>query len=202
MSVNIFLILTEELAMNISYLSIIALSLACLSSTTFAATNQPFPDDLRYAGKPIDSLCFFTIKNNKIDLKNCGAKHEKYTIKGINAELSKKGYIGYDWQDPTMPSGPQGYSYYQFFDAGNHQYWIYTVNNGGGSGDFTNLYLAKRLDPNTLSIQGIAGGDRCNSGIQDVATKNNTLTFSVNLTPYDLIDLANKKIKNLTAYDD
>src|SRR5690606_23485956 len=96
----------------------------------------------------------------------------------------------------------QGYTYYKFFNAGNNQYWIYSINNGGGSGDFTNLYLVQRLDSHTLGIQTIAGGDRCNGGIQNVTKKNNHLTFIVNLTPYDLIALSNTKIQNLNAYDD
>lgn len=176
-----------------------------LLSTSVFAVDYPSPPDLQYQKKPIDSLCFFNLetKDNRVDLRKCGAKHEKYVVKNTENELSKKGYLGYTWEDPSIPEGgAQGYSYYRFFDAGNHQYWIYSINNGGGSGDFTNILLTKRIDENTLQVDTLVGGDRCNGGVQDVALKNDKLNFSVNLTSYDLIALSGNKIANLSAYDD
>lgn len=181
------------------YLSIIFFILNLSAISVVAA--ESVPNDLLYGGNPIDSLCFFNQENiHKIHLKNCGIKKEKYNLKSINSELTKKGYVGYNWQDSA--SDDQGYSYYKILDAGDHRYWVYTINNSGGSGDFTNLYLVKRIDPTTLNMTVIAGGDRCNGGIQDVAMKNKNVVFIVNLTAYDLLDLANNKIKNLKAYDD
>jgi hypothetical protein len=176
-----------------------------LLSTSVLAVNPSVPAELQFQGMPIDSLCFAGLetKGNRVDLRKCGAKQEKYTVKKSENELSKKGYLGFEWEDPSIPSGgAQGYSYYQFFDAGNHQYWIYSINNGGGSGDFTNILLAKRIDENTLQLEALVGGDRCNGGVQDVALKNDKLNFSVNLTSYDLIALSENKIANVNAYDD
>jgi hypothetical protein len=166
-----------------------------------AAAKPHFPQSLVYAGKPIDSLCFSNPEKT-IDLRRCGAEHEKYIVKNARTDLNKKGYIGYEWTDSSMPSGPQGYSYYKYFSAGNNQFWIYAINNGGGSGNFTSLYLVKRLNASALNVQAIAAGDRCNGGIQDVAVRNHELTFSVNLTPYDLVALAHSQTNNLKAYDD
>lgn len=159
--------------------------------------------DMMFADKPIDSLCFdFQEKTNTIDLQNCGAKNRHLEIvKDQNDVLSKKGFIGYSWRDHSTPIS-QGFSYYKFYPAKNNHYWVYTINNGGGSGEFTDILLAKRKDENTLEIQTIASGDRCNGGIQDVVSKNHELTFSVNLTSYDLISLANNKLSSIKPYDD
>lgn len=167
----------------------------------FAFPGTPVPDSLMYSGMPVDSLCFAN-PDTKINLKRCGAAWEKYRIIDSHTDLNKKGYIGYDWADTTNAPGAQGFSYYRYFKAGNNQFWIYSINNGGGSGNFTNLYLVKRLDANTLSVKNIAGGDRCNGGIQDVSEKNAVVTFSVNLTPYDLVALSHVKLNTINAYDD
>lgn len=170
-----------------------------------AAGNVPqLPMDLLYNDKPIDSLCFQNPEKNTLDLAHCGAKQQKLLPQMSNEQLLKKGYIGYDWKDPTLPShAPRGYSYYRFFQAGKHQYWIYSVNNGGGTGVFTAIYLVQRNALNTLKIDYITGGDRCNGGIQDnVFVQKNKLNFKMNLTSYDLIALAKPSLRDLKAYDD
>ena len=135
-------------------------------------------------------------------MNDCGAAKEKYRVTGQEAELKKKGYIGFDWQDESMSGEMHGYSYYRYFSASNKSFWIYAINNTGGSGEFDNIYLAKRMDANTLRMEPVAGGDRCNGGIQDVSEKGNTLSYSVNLTAYDVTDLAKTKLKDVKAYDD
>jgi hypothetical protein len=162
------------------------------------------PEDLMQHSKPIDALCFFNMEGNSttINLNNCGRSKYKYVIKGHNAILSKKGFIGYDWQDPSLKGATQGYSYYKIFNVGNHRFWIYTVNSGGGTGEFTAIQLVERKNANTLGTQAIIGGDRCNGGLQHVSEKNHQLTYSVNLTAYDLMGLAQNHNPSLKAYDD
>jgi hypothetical protein len=169
--------------------------------TASIAAPSEAPAELMYAGKSIDSICFFDMgESDTVDLRKCGAQQSKYIVKGKNAELSQKGFIGYDWQDSTMPSA-QGSTYYHFYSAGNGKYWVYTLNNGGGSGDFTDIYLVTRKNADTLTVKNITGGDRCNGGVQNVSAKNNTLSYSVNLTAFDLIELGDQK-KAFKAYDD
>ncbi len=180
----------------------IAALLPFFALTSAHAAN--LPSDMIFEGHPIDSLCFNTENNTQtIDLRQCGAKYEKYLNKGQNTYLTNQGFIGYDWQDSSIPSASEGYSYYQFFPAKDKQYWVYAINNGGGTGVFTTIYLAQRKDTNTFTIKNITGsGDRCNGGIEDVAEKNHSLTFSVNLTSYDLVASADKKLPAIKAYDD
>lgn len=173
--------------------------------TTCIADNLPaqVPTDLMYLGKPIDSLCFnLDANSNTIQLNTCGIKKEKYTLSSVNSDLIKKGYVGFDWKDTTASYPAEGYSYYKIFPADNQQYWIYTINNGGGSGEFTAINLVKRKNADTLAIKTIIGGDRCNGGIQDVQQQNNQLKFSVNLTAFDILALTNENPHQLKAYDD
>ena len=162
------------------------------------------PEDLLYLSKPIDSLCFFQPETSSetIRLNQCGLAKEKGLIKKENAALIKQGFIGFDWQTPNTAYTSQGYSYYKPLNAGQHQYWIYTVNNSGGNGEFTAVSFVKRTGAETLQFKNIMAGDRCNGGIQDVQTKNQQLVFSVNLTSYDLIRLGRSDAHALKAYDD
>lgn len=178
-----------------SFVSLFALT------NVYAAVNS-VPDDLMHAGKPIDSLCFFNGEKAEgtVDLRNCGAAKKHYTVVDANQSLSSKGYIGYNWKDTAAPV--QGSTYYRFFPAGNHTYWIETLNNEGGSGDFTAIYLVHRKDEHTLTLKKAADGDRCNGGIEEVSEKNKALYFSVNLTAYDVIHLGKKHPSTLKAYDD
>ncbi|WP_231865884.1 hypothetical protein [Legionella fallonii] len=137
-----------------------------------------------------------------LDLNKCGLAEKKYVQKGRNSELITKGFIGYNWQDPEFQNATEGYSYYKYFNAGKSLYWLYTINSGGGSGTFTAIHLVKRTSPNTLDIKTLFSGDRCNGGVQDVSEANNQLTFSVNLTVYDLVTLSKKSSQSIRPYDD
>lgn len=176
--------------------SLIALFFVLLMQSTYAAP------ELMFSGKPVDSLCFYNLPSNSklIDLKTCGAKKENYTISGQNDDLIKKGYLGYIWKDPS--SNSQGDSYYKVFSAGANKYWVYTLNNTGGSGMFSAIHQVQQKTPDTLEIKTLMSGDRCNGGVQDVVETNNQLRFGVNLTPADFLVLANKNPNKIQAYDD
>lgn len=162
------------------------------------------PEALMFHEKPIDPLCFYNKEDEPqaIDLNKCGLAEKKYVEKGHDSELIAKGYIGYNWNDPEFQGAAEGYSYYKYFNAGKDLYWIYTINSGGGSGSFTALHLAKRTAPTRLEVKTLFSGDRCNGGIQDVTESNNQLTFSVNLTVYDLVTLSKKYSSAIRPYDD
>ncbi|PWY56770.1 hypothetical protein DGG96_05010 [Legionella qingyii] len=160
------------------------------------------PADFMFHDKPIDALCFFNMEGTVIDLNQCGLAKEKYVMKGQNSKLIANGYIGYDWQDPEFSDSSQGYSYYKFFNAGERTYWLYTVNSGGGTGHFTAIHRVKRKNADILDLETLAGGDRCNGGLQDVSEVNNHLIFSQNLTAYDLVALSKGADPSVKAYDD
>ncbi|WP_454782131.1 hypothetical protein [Legionella sp. WA2022007384] len=175
----------------------------CLFSYLFAGEiGAAIPADFMFHNKPVDALCFFNMEGNEIDLNQCGLAKEKYVMKGQNSKLIEKGYIGYNWQDPQFSDSAQGYSYYKFFNAGEKLYWLYTINSGGGTGDFTAIHLVKRKEADILDLETLAGGDRCNGGLQDVSEVHNHLSFSQNLTAYDLVALSKASPPKIKAYDD
>ncbi|MCW8416713.1 hypothetical protein OQJ18_14380 [Fluoribacter dumoffii] len=164
--------------------------------------NAAVPPALMFHNKPVDALCFFNFEGKEIDLERCGLAKTKYGVKGHNSNLMAKGYIGYNWQDPEDPGPAEGYSYYKFFSAGKNLYWVYTINSGGGTGEFTTLYQVKRKNTTTLEAEMLIGGDRCNGGIQNVSLENHHLIFSQNLTAFDFIALSKTSAPQLKAYDD
>ena len=172
-----------------------------LSTSIHCAT---VPAALEFNNKPIDSLCFSNDEgnSNQIDLRNCGLLKEHYITQGFDSDLLSKGYIGYKWQDPQLPDSNQGYSYYKFYKAKKGQFWIYSINNGGGTGQFTGVHLINRDTTNSVHIESLAGGDRCNGGIENVSEKKGNLSFAVNLTAYDFIALSKKLNPSIKAYDD
>jgi len=176
--------------------SLLVLLSVCLINGAYAV-----PSALMYQGKPIDSLCFFDMESesNTIQLKNCGVAKQKLQTQEGNADLIKQGFIGYNLIGDGQP---QGSTYYKAFDAGNNQFWIYGINNGGGSGDFTTISLVKRTSDTTLSVKTIASGDRCNGGIVDPQAKNHHLNFAVSMTAFDILELSGQNPHKLKAYDD
>jgi hypothetical protein len=195
-------IIGENEMTKFRYLIAILFIVLMSSVEALPSNSENVPSNLMFSGKPVDSLCFFNLESNSnlIHLKNCGVIKEKFTITGHDDSLIKKGYIGFNWQDPDSKS--QGDSYYKIFSAGPNQYWIYTINNSGGSGVFTSINLVKPKNIDTLEIESIMSGDRCNGGVQDVAEHNKQLSYSVNLTASDFLSLANKNPHHIKAYDD
>jgi len=178
------------------------LFLSGASALAFSAPSVTIPNELMYRGKPIDSLCFAEIpESNLIDLRKCGAEKSNYVVKEGYEKLMNEGFMGYAWLDSDMPSGPQGSTYYRFYPAGKSAFWIYAINNGGGSGVFTSILQIERRDVNTLAVKLIDGGDRCNGGLENVSVNNDIMSYSVNLTAFDVIALDNSDIK-LKAYED
>lgn len=174
-----------------------------ISSIVWAVSSN-VPHGLFFLAKPVDPLCFSNLNSRSkvIDLKNCGLAKEKLVISGENSYLINQGFIGFDWQDPKASYPSQGESYYKGFNAGGNHYWIYTVNNSGGSGDFTAINAVKVKKAGLLEVSNLMSGDRCNGGIQDVKERNHHLFFSVNITAYDFLTLANDNPHHLKAYDD
>ncbi|QMT61482.1 hypothetical protein [Legionella sp. PC997] len=175
----------------------------CFFSYLFAGEiGAAIPADFIFHDKPVDALCFFNMEGNEIDLNQCGLAKENYVMKGQNSKLIAEGFIGYNWQDPEFSDSAQGYSYYKFFNAGEKLYWLYTLNSGGGTGVFTAIHLVKRKKADILNLETLAGGDRCNGGLQNVSESNHHLIFSQNLTAYDLIALSKEPDPRVKAYDD
>lgn len=181
-------------------------ALGILISLMGCAVAENVPKDISYQGKAIDPLCFSPIGDsnaNQIDLSKCGINFEKYALDVLDDSMTKQGFIGYEWKETNQTYQAHGYSYYKYFDAGQGHYWIYSINNTGGSGSFSALLLVKRINNTTLEVKPYLGGDRCNGGIADVQSDlNGQLKVAVNLTPFDIYNPKAKSSTKLAAYDD
>lgn len=184
---------------------------ALLPLTSFAETT--LPPDLMYNGKPIDALCISDPNSDStakgaINLESCGlAGNNDLKMAGQDAELEKKGYTGYTFASTDQPAdAPTGYSYYKAFGNMGDKVIVYSVSSGGGSGEFSKLLLVKRSG-DSIKIEALASGDRCNGGVYDVKRtdangKNASLTYNVNITPADYLALANDNPHKVKAYDE
>lgn len=87
-----------------------------------------------------------------------------------------------------------GWIGYKNFGKSNGKYLILTVENGGGTGYFHTLALYdlgsdENGNPSLVQTAALAGGDRCNGGINAVGLNGNTISYEQNITPYDLLAL-------------
>lgn len=190
-------------------ISIISIFFVLIPCFTAAAAEPQLPQILKYKDKPIDSLCFFEAgdTNSVANLNECGLHSEPGRgISGENAHLIKQGYYGYDYSwkiDETTQS--QGYSYYRSFGPLESGFIIETLNNSGGTGEFSALSVIRRED-NLVYVEPFVGGDRCNNGIYRVKRVkeegNDRLVYSINITAFDFLDLAQNNPHGLSAYDD
>lgn len=185
-------------------ITLLSCILPCPSFALPTPTN--FPTELLLNGQPIDPLCIFEAEsfNKAVDLNKCGIQAESdRKIIDSTPEMIKKGIVGYNYLwpiDKNNTTHANAYSYYSVIGNMKDTYIIYALNNTGGSGQFSGIYYVKR-DGNNLRVQLLIGGDRCNGGITNVKYKNNKLLFTMNLTSYDLFDLANDDPHQVKAYN-
>ena len=167
------------------------------------------PNELIYLEKPIDTLCLFETQDTqgRSNLRKCGINSKQGRhILGQNNSLKSMGFIGYNYSWATSGSmNTRGYSYYKEFGTVGHSIVLYTMNNSGGTGNFSSLSLLTRTG-NTITISNLNGGDRCNGGVVDVRRvskgTHQRLIYSVNLTAYDFLILANTNPHKLKPYED
>lgn len=103
-----------------------------------------------------------------------------------------------------------GWIGYQSYGEHNGKYLILTVENGGGTGYFNTLALYSLTtddagNPALAHLETIAGGDRCNGGVDNASfTPEGHISFGQNITPYDILTLPYNGEDNpyARAYDD
>jgi len=188
---------------------VVIILLTGFCTLVWSADKVVMPQALLYKGKPIDPLCFFEAgnTNGNANLSQCGLHAEPGRhISKENTYLTDKGFFGYDfsWEiDDKYPSG--GYSYYKPFGTVGKAVIVETINNGGGTGDFTAINLVVR-DNETISVDSVNGGDRCNNGIQEVKREKKDagerLVYGIKVTPFDFLTLVKDNAHDIQPYDD
>jgi len=93
------------------------------------------------------------------------------------------------YKDPDDPRGLAMLSYQTLLEIKPKLYLIYTLENGGGSGYFSSVFIFKQ-NKSQLELVGHArefGGDRCNGGTSIEEIKDNSILVTKNLTPVGLV---------------
>ena len=170
-----------------------------VTGIVFAQTKINVPASLIYKYKPIDAICF-----NKPDgvesLVSCGIKFDHNLKKiGHNKIKNNNGLVGYNFK--IKNSGPmQGYSFYRYISNIKNKDVIFTINNSGGTGDFTAIKTIARTS-NDITIKTIQAGNRCNNGLSHIKINKHELTYRINITPFDILTLANDNPHHLKSYN-
>lgn len=185
--------------MKRSIRTLLVLSISFSNLLYAAKPLEPIPQDFLYNNKPIDPLCIFESKAEKtIPLTECGinAQPNRQVISQESA-LATKGFIGYEYSWPFEQNNGLAncYSYYKLIGTSNGWHIVYALNNSGGSGQFSGIYLVKRQN-DLITVKYLAGGDRCNNGINSVKMQSNKVLFNANLTAIDFINLSQEKSPN------
>ena len=143
-------------------------------------------------GKPIDPACPVAA----VQLKDGQA----VALKSCQTALKPAFGGGYFSVDHSASGGDADDSY-SVLAASGARYAISINWNSGGSGIFSSLLLLRRDGDTLVREKAFSnGGDRCNGGIAEAEADGATLTWSENLTPYDLV--ARGGVRTLEAYKD
>jgi hypothetical protein len=144
-------------------------------------------------GKPIDPYCFVQTWDQNvnaaiIDLNAC-EDADNVRVPNSDQYTPSDGFIGTAYRPAgvdaeNMPA--HAFIEYQYLGDIDGDAAVFIRESGGGTGQFTSLYLFKRVDDTLQITRNIAGGDRCNGGIESASLKKDTLRYSTNLTPMAL----------------
>jgi hypothetical protein len=159
-------------------------------------------------GAAVSPLCFVNMGGDEhppvYPTQNCGGT--QYIADTSRPSPLSPDFIStpYLYSDPATPEEKYpGLVGYKFLGDYRGLKAVQTIENGGGSGTFTAVQLLRPEKDGTLSIiKTLAGGDRCNGGISEAFMNGRTLVYSVSLTPYDFLSVADYNPKKLEAYDD
>ncbi len=172
--------------------------------------TPPAPRDpgLVINGTAIDPMCFLQRSDDDkpaYPTTGCGMDGT-YTADAQSPPPLSEDFVStsYFYVDPDMPDGKfPGFVGYRYLGDYSGLKAVEMVENGGGTGVFTSVQLLRPEKDGTLRIvETLAGGDRCNGGISEAFMDGRTLVYSVNLTPFDFLTVAEHNPKNLQAYDD
>lgn len=177
------------------------------SDATQVPPQAPQDSGFTYQGKPIDPICFNfpgdASGDEPIDLATCtgSAGSDEYSIPENGLETFDNGAIGYTFKCEGGCMRQPFVSYKHLGQVGD-AHAVMVESSGGGTGVFTTLALYQLADGKLTRTKAIAGGDRCNGGIENAVVKDNKLHFSMNITPFDMIEISKGNDAGFEAYDD
>lgn len=168
---------------------LLAFAIAFLLFASHAVADAPTASPLIVAGKPIDPACLMGLgaghaaPASPVDLRKCD--HNDIVIEPGSPDAA---FIGFSYRYKEDSSGAP-YFGYRFLGTVKGQSILFIAQNTGGSGQFTDLLSVTIRDQMIVASEEIAGGDRCNGGIESAALSHGHILFDQDITPYDLIGL-------------
>lgn len=187
--------------MRMNFRMVLLLPLALLCSGCLEGKDG-IPRSFFYNGKPISPVCFMQA-SSEVSLAACGVKTQTDDGYKIPAEASAKqdGFYGYDFECAEgCMSTP--YLYYRHLGMKGDNHVVQVASSGGGTGHFTDVRVIS-IDSGIMTTREmLAGGDRCNGGIAKASVKDDAVSFSQYVTPFDVIQLSDGNQAGFKAYDD
>ena len=162
--------------------------------------------DLVYQGKPIDPMCFMTMEQDPavgVDLQECtgSAETSEYGKVVGGLKVQPDGTRGYDFEC-TEGCMSDPYVMYEYIGRLKNGHDVVRVDtSGGGTGRFSDVREVEIKD-NRLISSNMHGGDRCNGGIESASIQNGSLHYSMNVTPFDLVEMSGGNQAGFQAYED
>ena len=161
------------------------------------------PDALVVEGMPVDPVCFNILggeENTSVTLTQCA---ETYNYKDVAQEVTEDGYISSVFRYSDDPAdAPLALVRYKYLGETDRGYNILVESASGGTGQFSSVYIVGENGAELEILDTIAGGDRCNGGIESASVVEGNLVFNQYVTPFDFLDLADSNPYGLKAYQD
>jgi hypothetical protein len=149
------------------------------------------PAALTYRGAPLDPYCLADFHEEPtVALAECTADPAIVRLKA-EAPLAAdaKGWIGYAFKYADMADlPPRAWAAWRYLGEVDRGLVVETLFSGGGTGWFSAVHLVRREEGDRLRIvDTLAGGDRCNGGIEGAAVVAGRVVTASRMTPDDLM---------------
>jgi len=166
--------------------SLTLMTLALLTSSAYASS------ELMSAGKAVHPACLEKLQNEtkenaEVSLAACTNNPKKTSI--------KDGY--YTTQDDNNTKQTT-FTRYAVIGSKGDKHLIIVGTATGGTGFFTNALWVRMKDGKLVLLKSLAGGDRCNDGIDKVAD----WKYAINLTPTDMMSYGSDTTLKIDPYRD
>lgn len=170
-----------------------------------AVQENPYglPDALVVNGAPVDPVCFMVLGGEGSKTLTLGGCAQTYKLTDIRQEVTEDNYITSMFKYTSdAPDAPPSMIRYKYLGETEKGYTVLVESSGGGTGQFSSVYTLGENNGDLEILDTIAGGDRCNGGIESASVVEGELIFNQYVTPFDFLDLADNNPYGLKAYDD
>lgn len=182
------------------------LLLLALLAGSPAAWAAEVPEALMYQGAPIDPNCLTGGEREPVvALADCSTHPDILPDPdGWSPGNEEDGWQGYAYRYADIPEESMGgWAGWRHVGTVADGEVVETLENGGGTGWFSSLQVVRREPGDALrTVRTVAGGDRCNGGLEAAGVVGGKVAASVRLTSYDLFEWALREAGRPPLADD